>query len=441
MLRRITATAISASLLASASYVEAAGGEYRLGPQDRLRVKVSEWRPSLGELHQWSALSGEFTVGAAGTVSLPLVGSLPASGLTAPELGAAIAATLQRKVGLLQRPDASVEVAQFRPFYILGHVERPGEYPYRPGLSVMQAVSLAGGFYRAPDPGLLRLARETIGARGELGQIAVERLALLSRRARLEAEMQDAASVAFPDEVLKSPDGAAVEQATREERLIFEARRTALRSQVEALNQTKALLGSEVETLQAKSVSQERQIQLARRELETVSNLMAKGLTVSPRQLTVEQALAQIESARLDTGLALSRARQDISKADRSILDLRNQRRTEILSELRETQTKLDKLVGKSETTRDLIFETEVIAPQQLRAQGDSQSQPVAFRLMRRAPEGTKETAVTETDSVEPGDVLKVLRIVKRGDPSFSLSAHSDPSPRDPSAPTPAVNR
>ena len=97
--------------------------DYRLGPQDQLQVRVYDLRTGTGEAHEWTAFEGEFTVGASGKVALPLVGELQASEITTSALAAAIAEKLQAKVGLATRPDASVEVKKYRPFYVLGSVD------------------------------------------------------------------------------------------------------------------------------------------------------------------------------------------------------------------------------------------------------------------------------------------------------------------------------
>lgn len=112
--------------------------DYRLGSGDELRLIV------YGE----EALSGQFVVDGTGYVSLPLVGEIEASGKTVREFQRSVEASL--KQGYLNDPRVSAEVLNFRPFYILGEVSRPGEYPYSDGLTVLNAVATAGGFtYRA----------------------------------------------------------------------------------------------------------------------------------------------------------------------------------------------------------------------------------------------------------------------------------------------------
>jgi protein involved in polysaccharide export with SLBB domain len=113
---------------------------YRLGTGDKIKVTV------YGEVD----LSGEFLVDASGQVQLPLVGQVKAATLTIHEFVAEVTTAL--KEGYLKDPKVSVEVLNYRPFYIIGEVNKPGEYPYESGLNVLGAIALAGGYtYRAND--------------------------------------------------------------------------------------------------------------------------------------------------------------------------------------------------------------------------------------------------------------------------------------------------
>jgi polysaccharide export outer membrane protein len=113
---------------------------YRLGTGDKIRVTV------YGE----PDLSGEFQVDGSGFVRLPLVGQVSASGHTIREFEGDVAARLSE--GYLRSPRVSAEVVNYRPFFILGEVNKPGEYPYVNGMNVVTAVALAGGFtYRADE--------------------------------------------------------------------------------------------------------------------------------------------------------------------------------------------------------------------------------------------------------------------------------------------------
>ncbi|MGP1394949.1 MAG: polysaccharide biosynthesis/export family protein [Inquilinaceae bacterium] len=108
--------------------------DYRLGNDDQVRINV----------FNQDNLSGEFTVGSTGTLTLPLIGRMQAAGKTANELGQEIAVQLQD--GYLRDPRVSVEVIRYRPFFIVGGVNRPGQFDYVPGMTVLQAVAIAGGY-------------------------------------------------------------------------------------------------------------------------------------------------------------------------------------------------------------------------------------------------------------------------------------------------------
>jgi len=119
-------------------------GEYRLGASDQLRVTV------FGE----PELSGEYVLDGTGTVSLPLIGEVSAIDLTVREFQRAVEARYAD--GYLRAPRINAEVLNYRPFYILGEVRQPGEYPYTNGLTVLNAVATAGGFtYRANETFIL----------------------------------------------------------------------------------------------------------------------------------------------------------------------------------------------------------------------------------------------------------------------------------------------
>ncbi len=114
--------------------------DYRLGPGDRLRIIVFGQKD----------MTGEFAVDGTGLLSFPLIGQIKAGGLTAEGLEHEI--TNKLKPDYLRDPKVSVVVLTYRPFYIVGEVKTPGSYAYVTGMSVINAVALAGGFtYRAKE--------------------------------------------------------------------------------------------------------------------------------------------------------------------------------------------------------------------------------------------------------------------------------------------------
>lgn len=108
--------------------------QYVLGTGDKVRVTV------FGE----DDLTGEYAIDGSGFVALPLVGQVKAAGLSGPALQTAIETAYSN--GYVNNPRVAVEVTTYRPFYIIGQVARPGQYPYVNGMTVVNAVAVAGGY-------------------------------------------------------------------------------------------------------------------------------------------------------------------------------------------------------------------------------------------------------------------------------------------------------
>lgn len=114
---------------------------YLLEPGNRVRVIVFNEQN----------LSGEFQIDGSGNLSMPLIGTVAASGVTAKTLASRVEEVLTRS-NYLRNPKAAVEILTYRPFYVLGEVKLPGEYSYSVGLTVLSAVARAGGYdYRARE--------------------------------------------------------------------------------------------------------------------------------------------------------------------------------------------------------------------------------------------------------------------------------------------------
>jgi polysaccharide export outer membrane protein len=107
---------------------------YKLDAGDKLRVVV----------YGQEGLTNTYAIDAAGSITMPLIGSVPARGRTPAGLASEISAKLRN--GYIRDPSVAVEIDSYRPFFILGEVAAPGQYPYVPNMSVESAVAIAGGF-------------------------------------------------------------------------------------------------------------------------------------------------------------------------------------------------------------------------------------------------------------------------------------------------------
>lgn len=111
---------------------------YELGPGDKIHITV----------YDEQGLTGDYLVSSRGMVSVPLIGDFPAAGQTISDFRIALQNRLAK--GILNDPRVAAEIVEYRPFFILGEVNKPGQYPYSVGLTVYSAVATAQGFtYRA----------------------------------------------------------------------------------------------------------------------------------------------------------------------------------------------------------------------------------------------------------------------------------------------------
>ena len=107
---------------------------YKLDAGDKLRVVV----------YGQEGLTNSYAIDASGSITIPLIGQVPARGRSPASLAAEISARLRN--GYIREPSVAVEIESYRPFFILGEVQAPGQYPYVPNMTVESAVAIAGGF-------------------------------------------------------------------------------------------------------------------------------------------------------------------------------------------------------------------------------------------------------------------------------------------------------
>jgi polysaccharide export outer membrane protein/exopolysaccharide production protein ExoF len=429
----------------AAPAVVAREGDYILGPLDKVRLRVLEYRASRDEIYEWSALANEYLVGPAGRIAVPLLGEFDAAGHTTASLALYIAERLKHRVGLAVRPDASVEITQFRPIYVLGHVEKPGEYAFRPGLTVLQALTIGGGVYRKADDGNTRIERDIINVRGEIDQSTTELLALMARRARLEAEVEGRKEISFSAELMGYASIGVVKSILQKEEMLFEARREARSNQYAALAQLRDFLAREATSLEKQLASHDEQIKLLKDEMESVLSLARQKLVTQTRRLALERSIAQAAGERLRLETALMRSRQEHSRTNIMLVELDTKRITETTSELQQTQVRLEHVRLKVGTADQLLRYSQERSPIIRASQQAGGGPRLQFVVVRRVGNAQVEMPATEATQLVPGDTVRVELIAseptdKPDNPSILGRLPSQPG-ADRIAPVPAAVR
>ena len=373
---------------------------YRLGAMDKVRVKVLEWRASRDELFQWPALNDDYTVDSGGKLSLPIVGEVVAAGLGVSELSRAVGERLRGKLGLSDVPDISIDVVGFRPFYILGDIDRPGEFAYRPGLTVLKAVSIAGGMNRK-DQGVFRLGREMISGRGQLEGLALERTSLIGRHARLEAELRFASDLEFPSALANG--GESELEVVHQETALFRVRHQSLNNQLNSLQQQHNYLAKELQSMKRQLANHDEKIVLARNELSTTMTLLNKGFATQPRRLSAQQSLFQLEGDRLRLESEMTRTQRESARIEFATLELRTKFGGDAATELQLTRRRISEIALTLDLTQKMLVDTAATGPQ-----GVGRLTMPNYSIVRIENGRAIEIQATETATVQPGDTIKV---------------------------------
>lgn len=395
LMQGMSAAALAAALLVP---LPARAADTPLAPQTKLRVTVVQWMPMKGAYEQWTALGGEFTVGSDGTVTLPVVGAVPVNEAGSTALADEISKRLQASIGMVDKPNTTVEIVEFPPVYVVGDVKTPGSYAYRAGMNVLQALALGGGEMRAG----LTHTQDQIKIVGELRGLESEILRVSARIARLRTEMDGGREIDFGPEPAEAASRALAGEIQTQERMILSTRANELDRQAKSLNELRELLNAEIQVLEQKIVATDQGVAAVERELKGVTTLVQKGIAVASRQSDLERNLASYRADRLDQVTAVMRARQGVAEATRNLDGLQDKRQTDIASELQKEQAALEQAQLRKDVTQRLLLELLASSPS---GSGDDAA---SFAIVRQRDGRAVELPAEEATALRPGDVVKV---------------------------------
>ncbi|THK35519.1 exopolysaccharide biosynthesis protein [Ensifer sp. MPMI2T] len=390
------------------AHFEAALAEpYTLVPEDRIKLRIVEWRSSEEQYASWQALEGTYAVDDAGNLSIPIAGEITAMAKTTEQVSDAIANALTENAKLPGRPFIAVEIAEHAPIFITGAVEKPGRYSFQTNMTVMKAVSVAGGFLRRGEN--YALERNRIEAAGAYRTAALIQRDLLVRRARLSAEIAGETSFEIPAELSGTPD---IDKLKDEETNLMRLRRIELKSRIDAADDLSRLYSQEIKTLEAKITSQKRQIDLAQREFDSVNNLASKGLTDNARHLSVDRGLAEAQGRLLDLEIALTKARQSLSESEQEKLNIVNKQNAENQQEVNTIDLAIRKSAIDIQVARLLGEQADYSA--QVAGNAQEEALPLGnirktFKIMRRNGDGSySHVDADETTPLVPHDLIEI---------------------------------
>ncbi|MGL4636641.1 MAG: polysaccharide biosynthesis/export family protein [Beijerinckiaceae bacterium] len=397
--RRVAAASLCLLLLAGG-----AQADYLLGPSDTIRLKVRDWPD----------LTGEYTVSIDGRIAMPVIGDVTAAGLSASALGSLISDALKRDSDRAEKAVAAVEIIRFRPFFVMGDVQRPGELVYRPGLTVLQAVSMAGGYYRPSSSSLLRTERDIATANGDIENQSLRLAKASARAARLEAALVGQADITFPPELLDRQQEVAVAALMSNERSILMFERRQAQDELQSLENIKALYNREIASLRGQTEALKREQDAVQRQLGELRGLAGRGLALTPNIITLERTLAQTQNEQLSMSTATVRAQQNIELAEQKQRDQTADRRRQHAIALQEARGEIADATARRSTAQDLLEEAFTTERVEGRNPGLEIMQRRVVMLVRKDGNVLRETPADDSVLLQPDDVLKVMPLPPR---------------------------
>lgn len=362
---------------------------YLLDHGDRLRVRFFD-------RFDREDLNGEYVLDEHGQLRLPRIGIFAARNKSTTELEQSLREFAERKGEKLGY--FSIEVIQCRPLYVGGLVNHPGAYAYVAGMTVLHAVALAGGVYRAPNAA----AADALKEKGRLSD-ALERLKeLIARRARLEAERDEKPTVSMPDELLQLDPVRAGKLVELERNMLSGLRDVTIRDK-EGLQSFASLTNTEANTYQATITSITQRLGEQSSVFSELRRLYDQKLINHQRYF---EAVLALDTAERDKNLAvagLAHARASIEKTKRDVAMLTLANKARVSKEIAEAEQEIARL-------KTVVFESRALIQQLQMLPGGGLTGPaVGYRIMRHDANGAALfVRADETSLLSPDDVLQV---------------------------------
>jgi polysaccharide biosynthesis/export protein ExoF len=362
---------------------------YRLDRGDRLRVRFFD-------RFDREDLNGDYVLDEHGQLRLPRIGIFAARNKTTTELEQDLREFAERKGEKLGY--FSIEISQCRPLYVGGLVNHPGAYPYVGGMTVLHAVALAGGIYRAPNV----VAADALKEKSRLSD-ALERLKdLIARRARLEAERDDNPTVSVPDELLQL-DPVRAGKLIELERNLLRGLRDVTSRDKDGLESFASLTNTEANTYQASITSITQRIGEQAGLFGELRRLYDQKLINHQRYFEAVNALDTAERDRNLAVAGLAHAKASIEKTKRDVAMLTLANKARVSKEIAEAEQEIARL-------KTIVLETRTLIEQlQMLPGGGSTGPAVTYRVMRRDENGAALfVRADETSLLSPDDVVQV---------------------------------
>jgi polysaccharide export outer membrane protein len=393
-----------------------ARAEYRLSPGDVLELSAV----GLDELRQQTTIAPD------GTALFPLLGPINAAGLSISELRTRLGELLPGKVFrrktsegrdlpmIISADEILVTVAQYRPIYVDGDVSKPGEQSYRPGMTVRQAVALAGGYdvvrLRGHDPFL-----ESADFRAEYYSLWTEFAKQQAYIARLKSELDHDSSLdtqGFSDTPI--PNAVRLQIHDREGQQLL-ARIADRKKEIDHLARAIAQEEARISVLKEQQQKEQEGAQADSTDLADMRENFKKGLVPIMRMSETRRLALLSATQALQTTAMLAQAEREREDLSRRLEVVDDRRRVDLLGELQDAEVKLQKIRSSLQAVSDKLLYSSMVRSQLARGKEGTPTVTVF-----RDSNGDRQTLPGDENSeLMPGDVVEIaLRLDETSKPS-----------------------
>ena len=364
---------------------------YRLAPGDILQIGV----------FGVADFGRRVTVNVDGDISVPFLGEVEAEGLTIRDLRQSLGDRLI-KDGRIEAADVTVELLEYRPFYIAGDVSRPGAVPYRPGLTVRHAVALAGGFdalrFRAENP--LMTAPDL---KNENEELWIDLVRQEARAISLSAELSDQDTFDLSPAYSAPLSRKTIDELADFERRDFSMRRSAFVTQRAFLESSLRRVDDELSTLAESRKHNAQALILQQAAVDRMEGSATKGLVMVSRVDDERQTLAELRGQQVDIQSRLVMAQRARAELTRNIELQKEQHRAQLNERLREATIEKEKLSSRLRASGEKLLYTGAI-----KAQLRDDNSGLSVVLHRKVDGALTGIQADEDTEILPDDVVEV---------------------------------
>lgn len=376
--------------------------DYRLQPGDVVEISIANY----AELKQRVPVQMD------GSLSLPLVGALPAQGLTLTELRLSVQGAFEARVWRVRLPDGreetrfferdgiTVSVVEYRPVFVAGDVGKPGEIVYRPGMTVRHAIAAAGGAPGQAMRGLLA-PFDPANARNEYLNAWVNMFAGMTHIWRIESELGSEREI-DPELSAKAPvSDATLRQMVETETQLRDKRNHEFEAQRSFYMQAIKQADEQIAVLSEQQKKEQEGAQEDAVEFQRVNELYGKGSLTSQRVTDARRNVLLSSTRQLQTAATLLDTNRKRGEYQRELDRLDHARRSDLLKDLKEAQLKLAGDKARLESAQ------EKLAISGMRLPG-STGLVVKATLHRQGRDKAESLEVQGDALLLPGDVLDI---------------------------------